>query len=152
MINLITNINGLKISKLKQISDDRGAVYHYLKSTDVNYKGFGEAYYSKINPGVVKGWKLHYRFCQNFCVPIGAVKIVVFDNRDESSTKGVFDEIILDDSMNYCLLSMPPGLWYSFKCISENFALLANIIDQYHDPLESVTLPLINTTIPYGWQ
>lgn len=152
MINLTTKIHDLQLSVLKQIKDERGAVYHYLKSTDTTYNGFGEAYYSKINPAVIKGWKLHYRIHQNFCVPIGTVKIVVFDDRKDSPSKGEFDEIILNDTTNYHLLSMPPGLWYSFKCISDDYALLANIINLAHDPLESITLPLLNSTIPYDWK
>lgn len=147
-----TKIAELRLIKLKQIKDDRGAVYHYLKSTDETYKGFGEAYYSKINPDVVKGWKMHNQMHQNFCVPFGVVKIVVFDNREDSKTKGEIDEIILDGDSSYCLLSMPPKLWYSFKCISEHPSLLANIIDQPHNAIESITLPLINNTIPYEWE
>lgn len=145
-------IHDLKKTPLKQIKDERGAVYHYLKSTDESFKGFGEVYYSKINPQVIKGWKLHHRLHQNFCVPFGDVKIVVFDYRENSPSKGEFEEILLNDADNYYLLSMPPGLWYSFKCTSENFALLANVIDQEHDPLESTTLPLQNITIPYEWK
>lgn len=145
-------IHDLKKTSLKQIKDERGAVYHYLKSTDQNFKGFGEVYYSKINSQITKGWKLHYRLFQNFCVPFGNVKIVVFDPREDSPSKGEVDEILLNDSDNYYLLSMPPGLWYSFKCTSENFALLANVIDQEHDPLESTTLPLQNSIIPYDWK
>lgn len=145
-------IHDLKKTPLRQIKDERGAVYHYLKSTDENFKGFGEIYYSKINTQVIKGWKLHYRLHQNFCVPFGDVKIVVFDCRENSPSKGEFDEIFLNDSDNYYLLSMPPGVWYSFKCTSENFALLANVIDQEHDPLESTTLPLQNSIIPYDWK
>lgn len=145
-------IHDLKKTPLKQIKDDRGAVYHYLKSTDENFKGFGEVYYSKINFQVIKGWKLHYKLHQNFCVPFGKVKIVVFDTRENSPSKGEFEEILLNDSDNYYLLSMPPGLWYSFKCTSENFALLANVIDMEHDPLESITLPLQNSIIPYEWK
>lgn len=145
-------IHDLKKTPLKQIKDERGAVYHYLKSTDESFKGFGEVYYSKINTQVIKGWKLHYRLHQNFCVPFGDVKIVVFDCRENSPSKGEFEEILLNDSDNYYLLSMPPGLWYSFKCTSKNFALLANVIDQAHDPLESTTLPLQNSIIPYEWK
>ena len=152
IMDFSTKISDLKLIKLKQIKDDRGAVYHYLKSTDETFKGFGEAYYSKINTGIVKGWKMHNQMHQNFCVPFGVVKIVVFDNREDSKTKGEIAEIILDDDTNYCLLSMPPKLWYSFKCISEHPSLLANIIDQPHDALESITLPLNNSTISYEWK
>lgn len=145
-------IHDLQVLPLKQIRDERGAVYHYLKSSDNSFKGFGEAYYSKINPNVIKGWKLHRRLHQNFCVPFGDVKIVIFDDRIDSPSRGEFDEIVLNDTDSYYLLSMPPGLWYSFKCISGNFSLLANIINEGHDPLESITLSLENNIIPYDWK
>jgi dTDP-4-dehydrorhamnose 3,5-epimerase len=152
MINATTKIHDLELISLKQIKDDRGAVYHFLKSTDPTFKGFGEAYYSKINAEVIKGWKSHKRIHQNFCVPFGAVKIVIFDDRIHSPSNGVIDEITLNDTSNYQLLSLPPGLWYSFKCVSENFALLANIIDQPHDALQSENLPLVSDKIPYEWK
>ena len=151
-MDVSTKITDLRLIKLKQIKDDRGAVYHYLKSTDETCKGFGEAYYSKINVGIVKGWKMHNQMHQNFCVPYGSIKIVVFDNRDDSKTKGQIDEIILDDDSNYGLLSMPPKLWYSFKCITDHSSILSNIINHPHDALESITLPLINNIIPYEWE
>ncbi len=145
-------IEGLSLFPLKQISDERGAVYHFLKSTSPSFKGFGEAYYSRINESVVKGWKLHKSIVQNFCVPYGKVKIVIYDDRVGSSTNGVVNEITLDDNENYNLLSMVPGLWYSFKCESSEFALLANIIDMPHSPNESVNLPLGTLSIPYEWK
>lgn len=144
-------IKDLVLTPLKQISDDRGAVFHFLKSDSSNFKNFGEAYFSKINVGVIKGWKLHTIAEQNFCVPYGAVKIIVFDNRLNSSTRGVIQEIILNDFDNYFLLSMPAGLWYSFKCISNEAAILANIINIIHSPTEALSLPLETKEIPYEW-
>ncbi len=151
MINNLT-ISGLTITPLRQIGDARGAVYHFMKSDSPTLRNFGEAYFSKINEGVVKGWKFHHEAYQNFCVPFGRVKIVVFDNREGSVSKGMVDEVFLDDTDNYALLSMPPGLWYSFKCESKNFSLLANIIDIQHDPAESKNLPLNTVEIPYDWK
>lgn len=144
-------IADLIITRLKQIGDERGAVFHFLNSDCPNYKDFGEAYFSKINVGVVKGWKFHKIAEQNLCVPFGAVKIVVFDNRKDSPSKGVVQEILLDDHKNYQLLSMPACLWYSFKSVSDSYSLLANIINIKHSPEESITLPLGTTEIPYEW-
>ena len=146
------NIHDLKLVPLKQITDTRGAVFHYLKSDDENFKGFGEAYYSKVNPGVIKGWKLHNEIHQHFCVPIGAIEIVVYDGRSYSKSYGVVDRILLNDDSEYARLSMPPKLWYSFKCISENYSLLANIINKPHTPGESQTCSLDSKSIPYEWK
>jgi dTDP-4-dehydrorhamnose 3,5-epimerase len=145
-------IHGLELTILKQIIDQRGAVYHYLKADDENFKGFGEAYYSRVNAGVIKGWKYHYEIHQQFCVPLGAIEIVVYDDRRDSKSYGHVDTILLDDKQNYARLSMPPKLWYSFKCVSKEYSLLANIINQGHRADESKTLPLDTKLIPYEWQ
>lgn len=146
------NIHDLKLVPLNQIIDERGAVLHYLKSNSELFKGFGEAYFSKINTGVIKGWKLHYRVHQNFCVPFGSVLIVFYDGREDSPTFGAMDEVLLNDLDEYKLLSIPPGIWYSFKCVSDHYALLSNIINATHDPSESRNLPLNNQEIPYEWK
>lgn len=149
---LNSGIQGLELSPLNRIYDERGAVFHYLRADSPNFKNFGEAYFSIINPSIVKGWKLHTKIYQNFCVPYGAVKFVVFDNRQDSPTKGTIKEIILDNQSNYFLLSMPCGLWYSFKCISTEYSILSNIIDLPHMMEESMSLPLITNQIPYEWK
>jgi len=145
-------IDGVLVTPLKFISDDRGAVLHFLRSDSPSYKNFGEAYFSLINEFVVKGWKRHKILYQNLCVPHGVVKFVIYDNREESLTKGNIQEVVLDSKENYNLLSLPAGLWYSFKCLCNNYALIANIIDVPHSPEESETLPLINNEIPYEWR
>ena len=151
MIGKKSKIHDVGLVTLNQIKDDRGAVYHFLKSNDPTFKGFGEAYYSKINQGVIKGWKLHRKTHQNFCVPFGEVKIVIYDDRKDSPSKGLINEIFLNDNVNYKLLSLPPGLWYSFKCVSKSFALLANIIDYLHDVTECENIPLQSKKIPFEW-
>jgi dTDP-4-dehydrorhamnose 3,5-epimerase len=145
-------IDGLIITPLKQMKDVRGAVYHFLRSDSPNFKNFGEAYFSIVFPSVVKGWKIHSQIHQNFCVPHGAIKFVVFDRRDNSPSKGIIQEVILDNQENYNLLSMPCGLWYSFKCISLESSLISNIIDMPHSPEESRVLPINTNEIPYVWK
>ena len=152
MIRLDTQIKDLNLYKLTQIKDERGAVYHYLKSANPAFNGFGESYFSKVNPGIIKGWKLHKKVFQNFCVPFGEIKIVVYDCRINSKTYGGIDEIILDDCKNYNLLMMPPNLWYSFKCISNFSSILANIIDSPYEILESINIPISSDLIPYNWE
>eukprot|EP01132_Coremiostelium_polycephalum_P010413 gene10413-12786_t len=130
----------------EQIADERGAVFHYLRADDPAFKGFGEAYYSKVNPGIVKGWKYHREISQEFCVPFGRIDLVVYDGREDSTTFGQIDKITLDDDANYFRLSLPPGLWYSFKATSKTYALLANIIDKPHSPGEETLESIINQT------
>ena len=144
-------IRDVSINPLKQIHDDRGAVFHVMKSNDNQFDKFGEAYFSKINNNVIKGWKFHKEMKQNFCVPFGQLKLVLFDNRENSKTKGLINEIILDDSKNYKRVTIPKNIWYSFKCLSESYCLLLNISNIEHDPLESTTIDINTNKIPYSW-
>ncbi|SDW85505.1 dTDP-4-dehydrorhamnose 3,5-epimerase [Hydrobacter penzbergensis] len=149
---MMDKIHDLLCVPLKQIIDERGAVYQYLKSTGDTFRGFGEAYYSKVNTNVVKGWKFHKEIHQHFCVPFGRIKLIAYDCRIDSPSYGAIQEIIIDDRENYQMISMRPEIWYSFQALSEPFALLANIINKPHDPAESLNLPLDNKEIPYVWK
>tara|TARA_B100001057_G_scaffold184276_1_gene185008 strand:+ start:21809 stop:22267 length:459 start_codon:yes stop_codon:yes gene_type:complete len=145
-------IEGIKVIPLTQINDKRGAVFHVLKRTDSHFKKFGEAYFSKINHGVIKGWKFHKRMTQNFSVPFGKLKLVLFDSRQNSKTFGTINEFFLDSKENYNLLQIPPKVWYSFKCISDESCLLLNIADIPHKPEESINEDINSTNIKYKWK
>ena len=150
-MSLNTKIEGVVLTPLKQIKDERGAVFHVIKSSEKQFNKFGEAYFSKINNNVIKGWKFHKEMKQNFCVPFGKLKLVLFDNRENSKTKGLINEIILDDYKNYKRVTIPKNIWYSFKCHSDPYCLLLNISNIEHDPLESTTIEINTNKIPYSW-
>ena len=144
-------IEGVVLTPLKQIKDERGAVFHVMKNDSETFYSFGEAYFSKINKKIIKGWKLHKEMKQNFCVPYGKLKLVLFDNRINSPSKGVINEIILCDYKNYIRVTIPENIWYSFKCLSDPYCLLLNISNIEHDPLESITMDINTNEIPYSW-
>lgn len=146
-----TTIDGVTITKLKQINDEKGAVFHVIKNDSETFFSFGEAYFSKINEDVIKGWKFHKEMKQNFCVPFGRLKLVLFDNRANSESRGEVNEIILDDEENYIRVTVPENIWYSFKCISNDYCLLLNIANIKHDKSESLEMDLYNDKIPYEW-
>ncbi len=86
-------MEGVSLHPLKHITVPKGDIYHAMKSTDEGYCGFGEAYFSQIEQGQTKGWKRHNRMMLNLIVPVGAVKFVVYDDREGSATKGQFAEL-----------------------------------------------------------
>lgn len=145
------NLEGVELKDLKVISDERGAVLHMMKSVEPEFTQFGEVYFSKTNPGVIKGWKCHKLQTQNFTVPVGRLRIVLFDNRADSSTKGKVQEVELSPE-NYQRLRIPPMIWYSFGTIGNEVAMIANFTDIPHDPNESSVLPLETDEIPFDWR
>ena len=59
-------IDGVIIKKLRRICDDRGTIMQMQESSNEEFVGFGEIYFSTIYPGVVKGWHLHKKTTLNY--------------------------------------------------------------------------------------
>jgi dTDP-4-dehydrorhamnose 3,5-epimerase len=144
-------MDGLIITPLKQIEDERGKVMHMLRADSEIFKSFGEIYFSSVNPGIVKGWKKHTKMIQNLACIKGNMKIVVYDDREGSQTYGKTEEIIVGES-NYYLVTIYPGLWMGFASADANVAMLANCASILHDPAESIAIPCDGSEIPYKWE
>lgn len=144
-------IDGVSITPLRQIPDERGAVLHMLRSDAPEYRQFGECYFSEIRPGVVKAWKRHAVQTQNLAVPVGRIRLVIYDPRDEASTQGRLLVLELGRPDAYHRVQIPPGVWYGFACLGNTPALVANCADVPHAPAESERLPEDSTLIPYVW-
>jgi dTDP-4-dehydrorhamnose 3,5-epimerase len=133
-------IDGVRLTPLKRISTPNGDVYHAMKRSDCGYNGFGEAYFSAIEPRAVKAWKKHLRMTLNVVVPVGAIRFVLHDDRSESPTAGETWSVVLSPE-NYMRLTVPPGLWFGFQGVADETSLLLNLADIEHSPDENVQLP-----------
>lgn len=144
-------IEGVSIEELSKIVDNRGKVMHMLRCDSPYFSIFGEIYFSVINNGIVKAWRKHLKMTQLFAVPVGLVKLVIYDDREKSLTKGQICELELGEE-HYCLVKIPPMLWYGFKGLSSKPSLIANCSDIPHDPNEIKRLDPFDTIIPYIWK
>ena len=111
-------MDGIILTPLKQIYNPKGDIFHAMKKTSDGYEGFGEAYFSTIKTGHIKGWKKHTEMTLNLIVIIGKVQFVIFDHE-----KKKFHEYVLS-LKNYHRLTVKPGLWLAFKGLGkENIVL-----------------------------
>ena len=143
-------IEGVVIIPLKTIADERGKVMHMLRRDDAHFEVFGEIYFSWVYPGVVKGWHLHKEMTLNYAVPVGSIKLVLYDAREGSPTKGQVQEIMMGEN-DYKLVRVPPGIWNGFQGLGEHASMVANCATLPHDPEEIVRIDPHSTEIPYTW-
>ncbi len=143
-------IDGVLIHPLNRFSDERGRVMHMLQCDDPHFEVFGEIYFSTIFSGVVKGWHRHSRMTLNYAVVVGAIKLVLYDDRAESPTRGEIQEIFLG-SGNYALVRIPPLVWNGFKGVGIGEAVVANCSTIPHDPDEIERMDPFTNNIPYNW-
>lgn len=147
-----TAIDGVVITPLKQIRDERGAVLHMLRADAPHFAGFGEIYFSIVNPGVIKGWRRHTKMVMSLTVPKGRVKLALADRREGSPSYGVVQEIFLgEDGADYQLVTVPPLVWNGFQCVSDTPAIIANCASIPHAPEEVERIALDAAEIEYAW-
>jgi dTDP-4-dehydrorhamnose 3,5-epimerase len=146
----MTSIEGLTVTPLRRIPDERGAVFHMLREDSEAFERFGEIYFSTIYPGVVKGWHLHQRMTLNYAVPVGMIKLVCYDDRPGSPTAGNVVELHVGE-LNYVLVTIPPKVWNGFKGEGAATALVANCSTVPHTPDEIVRKDPFTDEIPYDW-
>ncbi len=132
-------IKGAEIHPLRQTPDECGKVMHMVRRDDPRFAGFGEIYFFVIFPGAIKAWHLHTRMTLNYAVPSGRIKLVVYDDRDDSPTRGELQEIFTGEDA-YALVTAPPGVWNGFKGIGTAPAIVANCATVPHDPDEIVRM------------
>ncbi|MCC6133519.1 MAG: dTDP-4-dehydrorhamnose 3,5-epimerase family protein [Acidobacteria bacterium] len=143
-------IHGVKVVPLRQIPDERGRILHMLRSDDAHFEKFGEIYFSMVYPGIVKAWHRHSVMSLNYAVPMGTIKLVLYDDRPDSPTNGNVQELFLGDG-HYALAHIPPGIWNGFKGLGTSASLVANCASHPHDPHEIERLDPLSGAIPYDW-
>ena len=135
-------MDGVILTPLKKVLNTDGDIFHGMKKTDNGFDGFGEAYFSSINKGSIKGWKKHTQMTLNIVVPIGAINFVIYNDLN-----GDFLSVELSQK-NYQRLTIKSGYWLAFRGIGENNILL-NLASIEHDPEEVIKVEL--NKILYDW-
>ena len=143
-------IDGVVLTPLRQIFDGRGKVMHMLREDSPVFSRFGEIYFSCTHPGAVKAWHLHKEMTLNYAVIYGEIKFVLYDDRENSPTRGKVQELFISPE-NYQLVTVPPLIWNGFKGVGNQTAIVANCSTIPHSPTEIERRPPSDQGIPYDW-
>jgi len=144
-------IEGVVITPLRQIPDERGKIMHMMRCDDPQFERFGEIYFSGVYPGAIKAWHVHREMTLHYAVVIGMIKFVLYDARPGSPTHGELQEIFMGEQ-NYCRVRVPPGVYNGFKGMGTEMALVANCPTLPFDANEIERLDPFSTAIPYNWE
>lgn len=145
-------IEGVKLKELRVIPDERGRLMEILRSDDEMFKKFGQVYMTTTYPQVVKAWHYHKIQDDNFAAIKGMVKVVLYDGREDSPTRGEVNEFFVGEH-NPLLIHVPKGVYHGWKCIGEEEAIVVNCPTEkynYEQP-DEYRLPYDTAEIPYDW-
>ena len=143
-------IDGVKITQLKVIKDNRGKVMHMLRKDSPVFSSFGEVYFSTINYHSIKAWHLHKEATLNYCCIKGRVNLVLYDDRKNSPTKGVYQDLILDPN-DHKLITIPNNIWNGFKGLDKSESIIANCLTIPHNEKEMVRKHFEDEHFNFDW-
>ena len=143
-------IEGVVITPLKKIKDERGSVMHMMRRDSSIFKNFGEIYFSLTYPNAIKAWHMHKEMILNYACIEGKIKFVLFDDRKNSKTKGKIQELILSPD-NYFLVTVPPLIWNGFMNVGKKNSILANCSSVPYRDDEIIRRSPFDKFIPYKW-
>ncbi len=145
-------IEGVVVKSLRVIPDERGWLMEILRSDWEIFEKFGQVYATAAYPNVVKAWHMHEKQTDHLACIKGNVKLVLYDGRESSKTKGQLVELIIGDR-NPAIVKIPPGVWHGFKAIGET-AIVVNIPTELYDyeKPDEYRLPPDTDKIPYDWK
>jgi dTDP-4-dehydrorhamnose 3,5-epimerase len=145
-------ITGVMVKKLAVRADERGRLTEILRNDDEAFIKFGQVYMTTAYPGVIKGWHYHRLQTDNFAVVKGMIKLVLYDSRESSPTRGMINEFFLGDH-SPILVRIPNLVYHGFKCISLKEAIVINCVTEPYnrqDP-DEVRVDPYDKAIPYDW-
>lgn len=148
----VPRIAGVEVKQLVMHCDERGGLMELLRSDEPIFKGFGQAYVSITYPGVVKAWHYHRKQTDYIVVIKGMSKMVLYDDREGSPTKGVINEFFLGEH-NHTLITIPPFVIHGQKPYGPDPSYLINFptVPFSREETDEYRIDPFNNNIPYDW-
>jgi dTDP-4-dehydrorhamnose 3,5-epimerase len=145
-------IDGVKTKTLRVVADERGRLMEILRVDDALFEKFGQVYLSTTYPGIIKAWHFHKKQDDNIAVVRGMLKLVLYDARKDSPSRGQVNEFFVGDH-NSILVHVPKNVYHGWKCIGSEEALVINCVTEaydYRNP-DELRLPFDSKEVPYDW-
>lgn len=151
---LAPRIAGVDIKPVALQLDERGElceIYNPVWGFDDDPLVY--VYQTMVRPGMIKGWVYHREQNDRLFVSTGTLKIVLYDPREDSPTKGMVNEIFLSDR-NRGLLKIPKLVLHAVQNIGTADATFINMPNKpyNHANPDKYRLPLDSKTIPYTFE
>lgn len=157
--SVIPRIDGVSIRMAVTLPDERGEVCEvYNPAWGLHPDPLVYVYQVSIRPGKIKGWVVHYEQDDRLFFSLGVIKVVLYDDRPGSPTRGLINEIVLGER-NRGMVTIPRGVYHALWNIGHTEAFFINMPTRPYDHAnpDKYRLPINDDAIPYrfdgatGW-
>lgn len=145
-------IAGVEIKELRTYPDERGFFREIIRNTDGFFaEGFAQLSHSMMYPGVAKAWHIHKTQIDWWYVPIGNLRLAMFDLREDSPTYRVLQEVAMGENYPAKVVKIPAGVAHGCKVLG-GVTHLFYVTSKTYDPEEEGRIPHDDPEIGYDWR
>jgi dTDP-4-dehydrorhamnose 3,5-epimerase len=147
-------IEGVVIQSSITHIDDRGTLCEIMSPHRPPHPApLVYVYQFTIRPGKIKGWHIHHLHDDRIFISQGQVRVVLYDNRPESSTYGCINEIFRTEH-DRTLMVIPAFVFHAHENVGSTDALFVSMPTRAynHASPDVHRLPLDTDQIPYSFK
>jgi len=130
-------IEGVAVREVKNVPKGNGYLTEiYRQEWGLDSLGLAQVFQVLLEPGCVNAWHAHEYTTDRLFVNYGLIRIVLYDGRKNSATYGMLNEFKFG-TIRPALVVIPPGVWHGIANITDQPALILNLVDnayRYTDP------------------
>ena len=119
-------IPDVQVRDLHLVPNERGHLLEIVRNDDEWFPGFGQVYATATEPGIIKGWYRHTHQADTLTVVSGRVRLVLFDDRTGSTSRGVTQIVDLDLDRPSVVV-IPALVWHGFQNTGPAPALIVHV-------------------------
>jgi len=146
-------VAGVVIERIAGYHDQRGSLVPFMDFTNPFWsEPIVHGYEFTVRPGRIKGWGMHKRQSDRYYVHAGDLRVVLYDGREGSPTKGSFCQFFFTEK-GYGLLQIPPGVWHATQNWGTTLGRILNFGTVRFDPKDpdKARIDPHSGVIPFDW-
>lgn len=152
-VRVAAHIAGVILRPATTQMDERGEICEiYNPAWGILPEPVVYVYQATLRPGKIRGWVYHREQDDRLFASLGHLKIVLFDMRDDSPTRGMINELHVGER-NRALVVIPRLVAHAVQNIGTTEAVFVNLPTRAYNHTEpdKYRIPLDSAQIPYAF-
>lgn len=146
-------IDGLQIKEVRSVPKGNGLLTEiYRQDWQLDELPVAQVFEVQVVRGGISAWHAHERTTDRLFVTTGLVRLVFYDNREGSATRGMVTELKFG-AHRPALVVVPPRVWHGIQNVGDETAHILNIVDRAYDyeTPDHWRVPADSTDVPYAF-
>jgi dTDP-4-dehydrorhamnose 3,5-epimerase len=129
----LTLIDGVRLREVRNVPKANGHLTEiYRRDWALDDAPVDQIFQVVLVPGGISAWHAHGETIDRLFVIEGTARVVLYDAREGSPTRGLVNEFKLS-ALRPALVVIPPRVWHGVQNIGHEYARMLNVVDRAYD-------------------